>query len=629
MENDKQIHIPEALQSAILLFQAGKLQQAEQICQQVLALDPDNENAHNVLGIIAFQTEDFAKAVEHLARTAAINPRQPAYFNNLGNAYKKLGRLDEAVASYNKALALKPDYAEAFNNLGVSQKELGNLEDAVASYEQALRFRPNYADAYFNLGNALQAQNELDRAIDSYKQALNINPNNAETLYSLGNALHAKDRYDNAIAVYKLALRVKPDYVDAFVKMGNAELRLGNLDTATDLYDKALGLAPDNAEAYFGLGNVNREKGGLRRAEELFKKVLQLKPEFSAAHCQLAFTRRHTEYDADIKAMLMLMAAENRADKDKANLNFGLGKAFEDLKQYEKAFSYILEGNRLKRKTYDYDISEDRQLFARIKEVFSKEFFAEFASAGCHDETPVFILGMPRSGTTLLEQILSSHPQVHGAGELHYIQSMIQHFCCSEDNKEYPDCMSRLARNDYAEMGEDYVKKLRQQHSENGNARYIINKMPHNFLHAGFIKLILPRARIIHSRRSPMDTCLSIFKNLFAGTHRYAYDLQELGEYYRLYEDLMAHWRSVLPGSIFEVQYEEMVGDQENQTRRLLEFCGLEWDDACLSFHKSSRTVSTASVVQVRQPIYKSSVQLWKRYEKELEPLLRALDREE
>jgi tetratricopeptide (TPR) repeat protein len=413
-----------------------------------------------MLGIIAYELGKFDSAVTFLARAVEINPQQAAYFNNLGNAHKSLGSLQEAVTAYKKALALRPDYAEAHNNLGVVQKKLGDLEDAVASFEEALRIRPNYIDAHYNLGNALQENNDLVGAINSYKKALNLNPNNADALYNLANALQAQDKYDNAIAVYKLALRVKPDYVEALERLGNAEQRMGDIDAAMDAYEKALHINPEYAVAYCSKGIAYKEKGDLSRAEELLNKALQINPELAAAHCQLSFTKRHTEHDNDIRAMEILLAAENRTDKQKMHLNFGLGKAFEDLKQYDKAFDYILEGNRLKRNTYDYTVSEDQQLFDRIQQVFSKELFAEFASSGSLNETPVFILGMPRSGTTLLEQILSSHPQVHGAGELHYIQSMIQYFCCGAEEEEFPGCMKKFSEKDYGEMGEAYIERI-------------------------------------------------------------------------------------------------------------------------------------------------------------------------
>jgi hypothetical protein len=318
-----------------------------------------------------------------------------------------------------------------------------------------------------------------------------------------------------------------------------------------------------------------------------------------------------------------LLEEKNLTDDQKMNLSFGLGKAFEDLGQYEKSFHFILEANRLKRETFDYDISEDRVFIDNLKKTFDEQFIHQHSHSGYSSDAPIFIVGMPRSGTTLVEQILSAHPQVFGAGELRYMKIMIVDSCSNIEGLEYPQCFAGFSENDFKEFGKAYVNELRQFSKE---VKYITDKMPHNFLNIGLIKLILPNAKIIHCQRNPVDTCWSIFKNFFAGIHNYAYNLRELGEYYKLYEGLMAHWRTILPGFLFEIQYEELVADQENQTRRLLEYCGLDWQDDCLSFHKSSRPVRTASSTQVRQPIYNNSVLLWKRYAKELQPLLEALD---
>jgi hypothetical protein len=310
------------------------------------------------------------------------------------------------------------------------------------------------------------------------------------------------------------------------------------------------------------------------------------------------------------------------SEADRKDIGFALGKAFEDLRDYDKSFGFILEANRLKRKSYTYSIQDDHDLFARIKKIFSPDFFAAHEGSGYQDKTPIFILGMPRSGTTLVEQILASHPLVFGAGELTILENLTNAVCLGKATPEFPQCMLDLDRDALKKMGSGYIEKIRQYSSD---ALYITDKMPHNFLRLGLIRAILPLAKVVHCVRDPMDTCFSIFKKDFEGRHDYAYDMVELGRYYNLYRDLMAHWEKVLPGFIHTIRYEEIISNQQNRTKSLLDFCGLPWDEACLAFHKTERRVSTASLAQVRQPIYKDSVALWKRYEKHLEPLKKAI----
>ena len=310
------------------------------------------------------------------------------------------------------------------------------------------------------------------------------------------------------------------------------------------------------------------------------------------------------------------------SDEQRMHLAFGLGKAFEDLHQYEKAFSFFAEGNSIKRGSYSYSIDDHGNFFKKLEEAFDSSLFAKYQGRGCDDETPIFILGMPRSGTTLVEQILASHRQVHGAGELGTLGRIVSSYFDKRNGVEFPESIRQVDGADFERPGVEYIQAIRRHSLD---IRFITHKMPRNFIYIGLIKLMLPDAKVIHCRRDPADTCLSIFKTYFTGKHEYSHDLGELGRYYKLYRGLMEHWHSVIPGFIHDVQFEDMVTDQAEQTRTLLEYCGLEWDDACLESHKTDRPVMTASVEQVRRPIYKDSVQLWKRYETKLAPMLGSL----
>jgi tetratricopeptide (TPR) repeat protein len=452
-----------------------------------------------------------------------------------------------------------------------------------------LILKPEYAEAYSNLGNVLKEQEKLDEALACFQRALILKPDDALIHYNLGNTFKDQGKLDEAVASFQQALALKPDF----------------------------------GEAHHSLGLIFRELGKMDDAIACYRKALSLKPDYAKAYRNLSLMVKYTGVDDDIQAMEYLYSKKKEtSDTDRIDLGFALGKIFEDLGNYNRAFAYILEANRLKRKSYNYAIQDDHDLFKRIRKTFSPDFLASHHNSGFQDKTPIFILGMPRSGTSLVEQILASHPQVFGAGELAVLVNLTNNVCTESAAAQFPECVLDLDMDVFARMGADYVAQIREYSNE---AEYITDKMPHNFLYIGLIRTILPAAKVIHCMRDPMDTCFSIFKTEFAGEHKYAYDMVELGQYYNLYRDLISHWEKLLPGFMYTLRYEELVADQQEQTKSLLDFCNLPWDDACLTFHKTKRRVSTASLAQVRQPIYKDSVGLWKRYEKKLEPLRKAI----
>ena len=402
---------------------------------------------------------------------------------------------------------------------------------------------------------------------------------------------------------------------------------LRNPDEAIDFYRQALEIAPRDSAAHNAMGKALSEVGQLEEARKSFRQAIACNPFDAEAHCSLSSITRHTEHDAEISAMENIYTDGNISNEQRMNCAFGLAKAHEDLGKYEKAFTYMAAANKLKRGAIRFNIKYTAASFRKLAHSFS---LLDTARRPWHDfeptqPTPIFILGMPRSGTTLVEQILASHPRVYGAGELGDLQEIIFDTLQAEN---FSDFVERFGKQHetalQGSIGEQYIGKIR---SYAPSADYITDKMPDNFLYIGIILHTLPGARIIHCKRNPMDNCLSIYKNNFEGRLDYAYDLKELGEYYLLYRTLMKRWEEYFPGKIYTVEYESMVSDQENETRGLLEFCELPWDDACLSFHKTKRQVSTVSVAQVRQPVYKTSVELWRRYERQLAPLKKILER--
>lgn len=540
----------------------------------------------------------------------------------LGLQYHAASRLAEAEACYQEVLRENKDHPDALHFLGVAAYQKGDAALAVTLIRKALDVKPDYVAAFNNLGNALRAMGRLEEAMDAFRQALALNPNYGDALTNLGNALKELDRFDEAVAFYEKALVLSPDSPQTLNNLGNALKGLGHHARALTAFRRALEIVPDFAEALHNLGLVLRDLGRVSDAEDALRKALAIKPSYANAHMALSHMTTHVEYDDDIRRMEAAYSATRQGSDERGHLASGLGKAFEDLKEYDRAFPFFLETNKTIRGKYEYSPTEHVDQFAQLKAAFSASLFCQWDGLGCQDETPIFILGMPRSGTSLVEQILASHPQVHGAGELGAMMQVFRDFTQKHNGEIARNDLAGVKDSAYREMGESYIRLLRAHCPD---SRFVTDKMPDNFKYIGLIKLILPKAKVVHCRRDPVDTCLSIFKANFGSLHKYAHDLEELGRYYNLYRDLMRHWESVLPGYIYSVQYEDMVSDQEAQTRALLSHLGLPWDDACLEFHKTRRTVSTASVTQVRRPIYKDSVRLWKRYGDHLAPLLKVL----
>jgi tetratricopeptide (TPR) repeat protein len=564
---------PQAIQLALHYQQAGELQKAETVCRKVLQAEPNNPEALHLLGIIAYLTKHYKAAVELIRRAININDKVPVFFSNIGLALHAMGQFTEAAASFQRGLALNPDFAEAHNNLGNSLKELGRPDDALACYQRALKLNPNYVEAHYNLGNVHKDMGKHDEAEACYQRALSLRPDFAEAMNNMGFVFQKQGKLDEAGVYYKKALSVKPDFAEASNNLGSVFQELGKFDEAVEWYLRAVNLNRDYVEAYYGL--VNCKKFGpedeqlLARIEECFEK--------------------------------------KKIDEEKAvDLHFALGKIYDDIGRYEKAFTNFEKANRLQCRGYRFNRELFEQRISKLIDMFTRDFFKEMKCFGNPADMPILIVGMPRSGTTLVEQIISCHPDIFGAGELNFWHDQEQKLKYSS-GADFP----REAINSIADA---YITHLR---SFSSTARHVSDKMPHNFLSLGLIHLTFPLARIIHCRRNPADTCLSIyFKKFIAKTHPYSCDLGDLAFYYSQYERLMQHWREVLPPHAFyEVQYEDLVADNETVSRGIIDFCGLEWHEGCLEPHKNERIVRTPSNWQVRQPIYKTSVERWRNYE--------------
>jgi len=641
-----------------VFFQTGRLEDAIREIGAAVELNPDNPGALYSLGAALQQQGRLDEAIARYGDALRLKPDYHQALNNLGNALQEQGRLDEAVATYTEALRLKPDFHQALNNLGNTLKDQGKLDQAVAAYAEALRLRPDYPQAHNNLGGALKDQGKLDEAIARYGEALRLKPDYYQALNNLGTALKDQGRLDEAIARYGDALRLKPDYYQALTNLGNALREQGRLDEAVAAYARALRLEPGSPESLYNLGNALQEQGKLDEAVACYQQALELKPDSPDAslnlgialtvsgrldeayrayetavalaptrgvyYRMLADTGRVTPDSPHLRRMEEL-AADMAAlpEADRMELHFALGAVYGDLGRHEPSFRHLLAGNRLKRKSFAYDEAGTLALFERIRAVFTAELLAAAPGAGAPSRLPVFVVGMPRSGTTLVEQVLASHPQVFGAGELVDMQRLAETLVSADGLAGFPEAVAALPGEALGRLGNAYLDALRAHAPDAGR---IVDKLPDNFLRIGLIHLALPRARIVHVRRDPVDTCLSCFSKLFTDQLDYAYDLAELGRYYRAYEALMEHWRRVLPpGVMLEVRYEELVSDLEGQARRILAHCELPWDEGCLAFHRNRRPVRTASATQVRRPLYAGSVGRWRVFDDVARPLLDAL----
>jgi tetratricopeptide (TPR) repeat protein len=641
----------------IALFKAGHHVELERDVCLLLERHPDSGFAWKVLSIsLLRQGKDALLALQNATR---FLPDDAETHYNLANHLKGLACLDEAEASYRQALQIKPDYVAAHNNLGNLVLERGRLDEAEASYRRALQIRPDFAEIHYNLGNILrdlgrqaEAENCLRWAIQlkpdfaeahnnlgsilmnqgwfveadiSLRWALKIKPDYAEAQNNLGSSLMYQNRIIEAETCLRQALMIAPDFAEAYGNLGCNFLKQGRFDEAEDCLRRALEVKPDFAEAYSNQSSILMEQGMFTEAEVCLRRALEIKPDFAEARFSLAQVRKVKVSDENLAALIAAEEAVRNGtmalpEKELLFLHFALGKSYDDIGDHEKAFPHFIEGCRLKRATLDYDPDKTAQEFAGIMRNFDVATMERLRGGGDPSSLPIFVLGMPRSGTTLVEQTIASHPEVYGAGELHDLMAIARR---DIGTTAFPDNLRLLDRERLTAWGAEYVSGLQQRAPD---ARRITDKAPVNFFSIGLIHLMLPNAKIVHVNRNPVDTCLSCFSKLFTFGQEHTYDLSELGRYYVDYARLMAHWRKVLPaGAFLDVQYEDIVANQEAQARRIIEYCGLEWNDTCLDFHQNKRAVRTASMAQVRQPIYKSSVERWRPYEKFLGPLFDAL----
>ena len=483
---------------------------------------------------------------------------------------------------------------------------------------------PNFQAVYNLLGLCLQSQKKFLEAIKYYKIAINNNPNFFVAINNLGLTYHNMYDLKNAQHYYERAIEINPKFTHPISNLGNIKKELNNYEEAIKCYKLALSIDNKLYIVLHNLGMAYQALGKFEESKKYFETVLKNNPKFTRADRSLSMSLKYDINNPHLKSMENKIKDQSLNNFQKIELYFGLGKAYEDIKNYKKSFENYKLGNKIKRDAIKYQINDDVKLFENIKSSFSNINFQNLGDIGNKSNKMIFILGMPRSGTTMVEQIIANHKNVYGAGELRDLTQIIKENFLVNDKIKFPEKFNIKDHNFFSNMGTKYLENLDRYDT---NKNYITDKAPLNFKWIGLIKLILPKSKIIHCTRDPKDICLSLFKNFFEGELNFSYSLEEAGKYYKLYQNLMEFWKQLLPDFIYDISYEKLVENQEPESRKLLDFCNLDWDKNCLTFYKNKRGIVTASFAQARKPIYKNSVKSWQKYKSELLPLFNTLEK--
>lgn len=596
--------------------------------QSAIALDPNSALAFSNLGIAYYDAKQYEQAENCHHRALAINPKASCSLNNMGSIYTVYKQPQKALEFYLAAIATSPYFIEPLNNVGALCLQQQDYQQAWEYLNKAILLAPNYADAHCNLGLAYFGLEQNELALLHFEKALQLKPEYAEAYYGLAKVYLYQHHFSEAEQAIRKAITLNPQQVEFYQFLAEIYHEQGQNTQALLYLDQALVMDASISNLYLSKGQVLMEMDEISNAEEQFLKVAGelCKDNQILAYYGLVQLQKVRQNNVNLQNLLSLSQQLDPLSTNKWEyLHFALGKCYDDLGEWSTAFEHFTKGCQAKRRRIVYDSTEHIQFTHKLIHCFNEATIAQLQTYAHPSALPIFIVGMPRSGTTLVEQILSSHAQIFGAGELKYLHNMIQwpikHL---QTILHYPDNILHLTSEIAQTISNQYVTQLQRFAP---NAKRITDKMPHNYIAIGVIHALFPNAKIIHVKRNPLDTCLSCYTKLFSQGQLYSYELTELGQYYQCYERIMRHWRQVLPDHAWlEVEYEVLVTHLEKEAKRLIEFCDLSWDSNCLSFYQSKRQVRTASFLQVRQPLYTSSIERWRRYERELTPLLRVLN---
>lgn len=626
--------------------------------ETAIELHPAYAEAYNNLGSVLHTMGELEEARACYEKALGIAPNYPLVQYNLGMVLLQLGSYDKAIDISRKVLVTYPEHVGAHLTVARAINRKGDTQAALDMLREIAPRHPQSGELHHQIGKFLERLGRFEEALQTFNQIAAKHPASAQLLYDIAGVCYSLGRTEQALTHLWRALELNPEFTEAMVLIGQAHLLKGRTHGANQLFEKTLKIDPGSAAALSGLGHAAKIDGDLdkalryfersvaansslddaingkaatleqlgRREEayETLKPLLECAPDMVDSYTATVFSLLSPHLGLQEKAVEINEAILNRPGlsvKASADLCFNLGKLYDDKKHYDKAFGYYKKANDYY--APEFDISTHERTIDSIASIFNEEWVKEMPRSTKTSERPILIVGMPRSGTSLIEQILASHPQVFGAGELPELTTIANKVIGnSGDLQIIRDNILSLSTDDLDQKADSYLSGLP---AGAGDAARVTDKMPYNYLHLGLIEMLLPGCRIIHSQRDPLDNCISCYFHHFSGGHEHIYRLADIGAYYRNCDRLMRHWKNVLSLPILEVQYEHLVEDQEAVSRQIVEFCGLEWDPQCLNFHENKRVVSTASYDQVRRPMYKSAMARWKRYEKHLAPLMEAL----
>ena len=644
--------------SARQALQQGQLVDAERICGEVLAIKPQHRDALYLLAVVQRFARRQLEALATIVRLIESDRGYGRAYQERGHCLRALGQTEEAIAAYQDAVAHNTGLLASWRMLAELNEAAGRTElasfaraqcayleslpdelQAVVSliHEHRLRKAEDQCRAFLQRnghhteGMRLLAEigvkfNSYDEAEFLLESCLVLEPENTNAHFDYVNLLHKRQKFGEALEQSETLRAKAPGNGQYELLFANQSLAVGEFDKALSIYRDQLEKMPGNPTLHLSVGHALKTVGKQGEAIEAYRQAYRVRPDFGDAYWSLANLKTYRFADSEIEQMREIEHRTSTNLVDRYHLCFALGKALEDRGEFGDSFAYYERGNQLKRDELGYDRHRITAEMELQKRHCGPELFERFKGSGHQSSDPIFILGLPRAGSTLLEQILSSHSEVEGTLELPNILALAHRIDGKRrigEEANYPGNLVDLEKDQLAEFGEAFIRDTRI-HRKQGTP-FFIDKMPNNFRHIGLIHLILPKAKIIDARRGAMGCCFSGFKQLFAEGQEFTYGLTEVGTYYRDYVQLMDHWDTVLPGKVLQVRYEDVVADLESQVRRLLDFCGLPFEQACLDFHQTDRAVRTASSEQVRQPLYKSGVDQWEKFSDHLDPLREVL----
>ncbi len=651
--------IQKQLQRGMSLHQQGKLDCAARIYDQILQISPNQPNAlhlcaliqqqqgkresaiemihhalrnapysglmHYDLGIIYRETKQYEQAINSFQTAIQLDPQLDIAVEMLGKTLVESSRYEDAVTFYSSLLKQRPQEVNLYSQLAMAQKQSGQLVEAEATMKMSLQICPDNHQAYNELGAILWEQKKLKQAVDAFETAVKLQPKNASAWSNLGAVLHERKRHSKAKTALMQAVELNPTFAGAHFNLANVIRDSGDFEEAVTHYQLAIKCNSDSVDFRINYVTTLNNLGQFEESARQCREIIKRDPQYTPAYYALFTFNAETVTEEEVRKLDELLANSELSDRDKREAYFSLGKYFDKRDQYDKAFSCFETANRLDDRHGKFNPQKLTEMVDGMIETFQKHSHKLNQLEGSSSRKPIFILGMPRSGSTLIDQILTSHPQVNGAGEFAGIRAILEHFLkpIPDSSLEYPHTLAQLTTEQLRKISQEYLRLLEKYA---GDADFITDKMPNNAFHLGLINLMFPNATIIYTARNPLDICLSCFFQNFSAFHEFSFDLRTTGKFYREHARLISFWKQLLPGRIQTVEYEKLVVDQEAETHRLVEdICGLAWEEDCLRFHQNKRAVNTASLWQVRQPMYQKSVSKWKKYAKHLEPLLEEL----